>query len=314
MTMPTAEHVRALFVAGELDLPLPGGGATATRLRRLCDLARQSPIGVARLAEAHSDAVAILGEARRDPRPDALYGVWASQHDTLGVAYDDGSNTVSGTMGFASGLGIVDRALVTARTPDGTILIDVDVSDSQLDSVSFDTGGWASPALADTATGPIAFTDHHVDRVDVIADPGWYLRRVGFWQGACGPAACWAGGALGLVDAADRYVDDDPHRRAHHGALLSHAWTLAAVIDAAGDQIDVAPQSCVTAERAARSLRFTVATMCRDVLDRFGRAFGPRPYVQDGTIAQRALDLDMYVKQHHGERELPAVSTLHSSS
>lgn len=271
------------------------------------------PIGVARLAEAHTDAVAILGEANRQPHPSALYGVWASQNATQGVDYDLDRGTISGAMGFASGLGIVERALVTARTPDGTVLIDVDVAAPRDRTIEFDSGSWASPAFADTATGSITFSDHQVHGDDVICEPGWYLRRAGFWQGACAPAACWAGGAMGLIDAAGSYVDDDPHRRAHHGALLAHAWTLGAILDAAGNQIDDAPNDGEGAQRVARSLRFTVATICRDVLDRFGRAFGPRPYVHDGAISQRVLDLDMYIKQHHAERELPAVSTLHAS-
>ena len=30
----------------------------------------------------------------------------------------------------------------------------------------------------------------------------WYLNRPGFWHGAINPAACWAGGALSLIESA----------------------------------------------------------------------------------------------------------------
>ncbi len=310
MTSTTPQTVRSLLDSGALDLTDPGGGATSTRLAELSVIARRGSVSVARLVEAHTDAVAILHEADRVPEPGAFYGVWASQTTTAGVVLDESGTTIRGSMGFASGLGIVDRALVTTRTSDGTVLVDVDVRHGGGDSVVGDVGGWASPALVDTATGSVAFVDHPVAVSDVLGDPGWYLRRPGFWHGACGPAACWAGAAQGLVDVSSRLVDDDPHRRAHHGALVAHDWTLASLLDAAGRQLDAEPGDVAVGERVARSLRFAVAGICRDVMDRFGRAFGPRPYVQDPDAAQRVVDLDLYIKQHHAERELPHIANL----
>lgn len=309
MTSPTRRAIRSLFDSGALDLPDPGTGSTPTRFYELSDLARHRPIGVARLAEAHTDAVAILHEAGRDPAPRALYGVWASQTTTQGVTYDADDGTIDGAMGFASGLGIVDRALVTATTDDGVVLIDVDLADDSC-SIITNITQWASPALIDTATGAIAFRRHRVGSSDIVGGRGWYSARVGFWHGSCAPAACWAGGACGLIDSAARFVDDNPHQRAHHGALLAQEWALSSLVREAGIQIDLEPHSVHVAERVGRSLRFAVSGICRDVMDRFGRAFGPRPHVQDAEIAQRVIDLDLYIKQHHGERELPAIADL----
>ncbi|MEP4594508.1 MAG: hypothetical protein ABJ381_22195 [Ilumatobacter sp.] len=310
MTSPTHRTVRSLLDSGALDLADPGGGATSSRLAELSGIARRDSVSVARLVEAHTDAVAILHEAGRALEPGAVYGVWASQTATAGVVLDRTGSTIGGSMGFASGLGIVDRALVTTRTGDGTVLVDVDVRHGRGVSVVGDGAGWASPAMGETATGSVEFVDHPVAPSDVLCDPGWYLRRPGFWHGACGPAACWAGAAQGLVDVASRLVDDDPHRRAHHGALVAHDWTLASLLDAAGRQIDAEPDDVGVGERVARSLRFEVSGICRDVMDRFGRAFGPRPYVEDSDAAQRVVDLDLYVKQHHAERELGHISNL----
>lgn len=303
------ELVRRLAADDSTQLPLPGDGATAERLRTLYEVARAHPIGVARLVEAHTDAVAILAEAGRPAAASTVYGVWASQHRGSGVVHDRHDGSISGTMGFASGLGLIDRALVTASSDDGIVLIDT-VLDWGRGRIRADPGAWRSPALLDTRTGPVTFHRHPVAASDVVAAPGWYLDRVGFWHGACAPAACWAGGAAGLVDRATELVDDDPHRLAHLGALLANRWTSRSLLDAAGDQIDADPTSPLTAEHTARSLRFAVATICRDVLDRFGRAFGPRPHVSDRSIAQRAIDLDMYIRQHHAERELGAIAAL----
>ena len=62
----------------DTTLPLPGGGQTALRHRLLIGIARKN-LSIARLAEAHFDAVAILAEAGRETESGALYGVWASE-------------------------------------------------------------------------------------------------------------------------------------------------------------------------------------------------------------------------------------------
>src|SRR5580698_6683148 len=74
---PLRNALTVLLAAGELDLPPPGGGETFQRLRALHRFGEQD-LSLARLAEAHTDAVAILVEAGRTPVPCALYGVWAS--------------------------------------------------------------------------------------------------------------------------------------------------------------------------------------------------------------------------------------------
>lgn len=302
----TVEAARRLVRSDRRLDELPGAGRTPLRLRALFDIARSYELSTARLVEAHTDAVAILAEADRTPEPGCLYGVWASQHHSDGVVRDSTSSTISGSMAFATGIGHVERALLTASSPVGTVLIDVELD--WADSVVGNTSTWTSPALRDSHTGSVTFQDHRVRASNVIGEPGWYLDRVGFWHGACAPAACWAGGAAGIIDAAAELVDDDPHRKAHVGALESHLWTLTAILDAAGRQIDADPDSRDAAELIARSLRHAVVSTARDVLDRFGRAFGPRPHVDATAVGQRCLDLDLYIKQHHAERELPQIA------
>ena len=63
--------------SGRLDLPLPGGGRTRERWALLADLAGED-LSLARLAEGHADALAILSElgasARQKARDCALGG------------------------------------------------------------------------------------------------------------------------------------------------------------------------------------------------------------------------------------------------
>lgn len=318
--MSTAATVRSLLDDGALDLADPGNGRTAQRHLCLFDIARSHPVSVARIVEAHTDAVSILRSAGRAPQDAAIYGVWASAGPTEATRLDrrcqaetDWAATatvLNGTKPFASGLGLVTRALITASdrrraesaTTVDVLLVDADVTAHS--SIVTDLTNWSTPALADSCTGSVRFTDHPVNAADVIGAPGWYLDRVGFWHGACGPAACWAGAAAGLVDAAERLVDGDPHRRAHLGAMRSDVWALQALLGAAGREIDDDPDDGWRARIRALSLRHQVERIASDVLDRFGRAFGPRPFAHDAAVNQRWLDVHLYLRQDHGERDL----------
>jgi len=74
----TATSFRALVARG-WALPLPGGGATAARWAALADLGTED-LGLARLAEGHADATAVLAELDGpDPGPGCPLGVWAAE-------------------------------------------------------------------------------------------------------------------------------------------------------------------------------------------------------------------------------------------
>ena len=66
--------------SGQLNLPLPGGGRTRQRWAVLAQLAEED-LSLARLAEGHTDALAILAEigALTVPPPGSRWGVWAAQ-------------------------------------------------------------------------------------------------------------------------------------------------------------------------------------------------------------------------------------------
>ena len=280
----------------------PGAGRTPERLAWLMDVSRRHDVSLGRLAEAHVDAVSILHDAGREPAAGCVYGVWASSSAAEPTIVD---GRLVGTKRFCSGVGVVDRALVTVRSGSDDVLLDVDTS-----TLVWDVTTWQSPALAGTATGDAVFDGAPVDEADIVGSARWYLERPGFWHGACGPAACWAGGAIGLVDVAVRLVDDDPHRSAHTGALVAARWSLTALLEQAGQEIDRDPGDRDAAELRARSLRHVVERTCSDVADRFSRAFGPRPFVSEAAVAQRFADLHLYLRQHHAERELGAIVDL----
>ncbi len=295
-------QLQGMLSSGALQLPLPAGGCTTGRLFALHEFGR-ADLSLARLAEAHTDAVAILKESGRDLIPGALYGVWASDGPASrldGTVDREGGLHLRGTKLYCSGAGIVDAALVTVHTGDGLELVELRL-DGQ--GIELTQGGWQTPAFAATCTRTVQF-DHHVRAQARVGGPGWYLNRVGFWHGALGPAACWAGGATALVEAAIALSPTDPHARAQTGALQAAGWALSAYLEKAGNEVDAAVADGSAAQRRALIARHLIERTCAEVLDRFGRATGPRLLAFDQATARRHAELTLYIRQCHAERDL----------
>lgn len=295
--MPLIDEVRATLAAAP---PLPAHGATAQRHAFLFELGRRD-LSLARLAEAHWDAIAILAEAGRDAQPGMVYGVWASEITGKSVTLVDG--VLHGTKAFCSGAGLIDRALVTVTQPRPQ-LIDLDLRDPRL---QFDGTAWQTQAFADTGTATVTFDGVEATPESFVGPEGFYLKRLGFWHGACGPACCWAGGAVGLVDWANHQTRNDPHTLAHLGAMNASAWALQAFLTATGDEIDRIPHDLEAAHERALMVRHLVETHATDILRRLTRAYGPYPLAFDRAVGARYQELDLYLRQCHAERDLQAL-------
>src|ERR1700733_13623504 len=241
-SLPSLQDLLAqVRASGELALPLPGQGATPLRPEALKRFGAKD-LSLARIAEAHTDALAILAEAGQPARPGRLYGVWASDGPAGLLTYArlaNGDWVLRGTKQFCSGATFLEAALVTAHGEAGILLLDVTLDDA---GIRPQPSGWESAAMADTDTVAVDFNDVQVPAKRVVGGPNWYLSRPGFWHGAIGPAACWAGGALSLIEAATKLARKDPHSRSQVGALQSLGWALTAFLDRAGREIDEDPQ------------------------------------------------------------------------
>lgn len=288
-------------------LPFPGAGDTPGRHRALSTWGA-TDLSFARIAEAHTDALAILAESGHLPRRGALYGVWASDAPPSRVTCERHGTSdwvVHGIKQFCSGAPFVDAALVTAHHEDRVLLFDLCVKDPR---VVVQPSTWASPAFADTATTAVEFNALVVADRYRLGGPGWYLDRPGFWHGSVGPAACWAGGARSLIDAAMSLNRSDPFSRAHVGALQSSAWAFNAILEQAGREIDGDPHDASgTARARGLKVRHLIERACTEVLDRFARATGPRLLAYDPPVIRQHQTLTLYIRQCHGERDLAEI-------
>ncbi|MEU3016795.1 MULTISPECIES: acyl-CoA dehydrogenase [unclassified Nocardiopsis] len=292
--------------SGDLELPLPGRGRTRSRWRALRNLARED-LCLARLAEGHADAVAILIELGAEPpRHGQRWGVWAAHPPGPGLtalAVDRGW-LLRGVKPFCSGARSCTHALVSAEIAGGgRRLFAVATAD-----LGPPEGTWASAGMAASDTLTLRFDDVPAE---AVGDPGAYTRRPGFHHGGAGVAACWLGGAVAVsAPLAARAAREtaDVHTRTAWGSVDRDLYAAASVLGRAADEIDADPEDVLdrAAPRAAR-VRAVVAGVCGDVLRRTGEALGAGPLAADADYARAAADLAVYLSQHHADRDLAAL-------
>lgn len=284
------------------ELSAPGRGLTSARHRAIFNAGRED-LSLAKLAEAHWDAVAILQEAGQEPEPGARYAVWASEIPGRELRMDEGDEglVLSGTKEFCSGAALVDRALLTAGEG-GAWLVELDLR-AHPERLNIDASGWAVEAFRMTETAAVTFDRHPI--AAIVGQDHWYVQRPGFWRGAVGPAAAWAGGAAGLVDFVMASRRDDPHTAAHRAAMHTGLWTMQCVLDAAAYEFDHVP-GCDPMVRAMEA-RHAIEQACTDILRRFARCMGPVPLAKNPDLSRRYAELDIFLRQSHGERDLEAL-------
>jgi hypothetical protein len=308
--------LRRMLAAGELDLPRPGAGRTAHRWATLASWGGRN-LSLARLAEGHTDALAILAEAGRAPVAGALYGVWASRSGGAAarVVPEHGGRVLRGVLRFCSGARTIDRALLVADSvtgePEDRLLLDIDVRGPEVAPVP---GSWCTAAMAEADTLDVDFRGLGVPAGAEVGPPGWYVSRPGFVLGGAGVAAVWWGGAAGVVDRVLGHLPAEPgcHALAHLGelhaalaaadALLRHT---AALVDAGGAEAAVGSADDV--RLAVATVRAAVERTVREVVDRAPRIVGPAPLSRDDGLAGALADLALYVRQHHAERDHAAL-------
>ena len=311
----SATPALALGVQLGLSVPSPGSGHTWERWAVLATLSAID-LTVGRAVEAHLDALAILAES--DVAPDVRAAVGASDDSSWGVfaaegpqgrltATGDNEWHLSGIKPWCSLADRLSHALVTAHTDQGRRLFAVALTDP---GVTPEAGTWVSRGLADIPSGPVRF--EAVPAVPV-GEAGWYLERSGFAWGGIGVAACWFGGAAGLarslVAAAGRREPDQVGQM-HLGAVDAALFAAQVSLRHAAEAVDAGRANHDSGALLALRVRQIVADATEDVLIHAAHALGPAPLTQDEDFARRVADLQVYVRQHHGERDLAALGRM----
>jgi alkylation response protein AidB-like acyl-CoA dehydrogenase len=302
-----AAMLQSLAKTRAIDVPFPGSGHTRQRFDALAALGEMD-LTIARLAEAHTDAIAILhelGSDLADGPADSVWAVWAAEPPSArlsAVATVDGTWQLSGRKAWCSGAGGSSHALVTAHADDGPRLFAVDLGQREVQPVD---DPWPTPALTGTDTRSV---DFFAAVATAVGAPGDYVNRPGFWHGAVGVSAVWYGGAVGVARkllgaGLQRPLGDI--ELAHLGAVGAALAGAYGSLVTAADAFDADPSN--ESKRVtilARTTRAVVEAAATDVIDRVGRALGAAPLALDATHSRRVLDLQLYLRQSHADRDL----------
>jgi alkylation response protein AidB-like acyl-CoA dehydrogenase len=298
-------------------LPLPGDGETDRRFRTLAALG-EANLTAARVFEAHTDALAILAQAGvdEDDAPGVTYGVFAAEgpgdplraevrgDDCPAAGRQDDRFRLTGTKHWCSLGSRLDAALVTARVPGGRRLFRVDLHDPSVSAAP--TSAWVARGLRTVTSTSLRF-DYTPARA--VGETDWYLKRPGFSWGGIGVAACWYGGALALQkslsDAANPL--NEPLSALSLGRIDALLYAAGAVLTQAAALIDSGRATGTDGELLALRTRAVIADAAEQTLREVGHALGPGPLAFNEEHARRVADLTLYIRQHHGERDLAAL-------
>ena len=310
--LPT-DVARALALAPELAERLsgPGEGRTVELWETLASVAA-ADLGAARAIEPHLDATAILRQAG-EVTPSGTWGVFAAEggDDPLVASRDaDGGGDGDGDPGahgwrltglkpWCSLADRLDHALITARTDEGSRLFAVEL---RQDGVEVLPDSWHARGLAEVPSGPVRFRDVSARPV---GDVGWYGDRPGFAWGGIGVAACWFGGAVGVARRLFTGAVARPSELTsmHLGAIDRELHAARAALLEAAESVDAGRAERILAKR----VRAVVAIACERVLAHSAHALGPAPLAQEPEHAKRVADLELYLRQHHAERDLSSL-------
>ncbi len=266
----------------------------------------RTDVPLSRLAEGHIDALRILDQADRLPDPDALYGVWASRSQQTGVqaGWVGGRLVLNGTVRFASGAGVLDRALLPVwLSVDEHVLLDL-----AIDRLPVDTGQWATAAMEVSRSHTVAVREVAVEPERRIGPTNFYLARPGFFPGGVGVAACWAGGAARVADLTRRRLRDPAESvRRRLGRMRIHLAAAGSAVTVAAQRLaalfaepDVDP---VEVQALSTETRAVVAGAVHGVLAEAQRVAGPAGLAFDEDLTRAIHDLQLYVLQQNADAD-----------
>lgn len=315
--VPPIKRLHALIEHGLDQLPLPGTGQTLERWRILAKIGSTN-LSLAKLYEGHTDALAISAElgAPMPGRGGQSWAVWCAEPPNMRVLVSGDLRKIeigngvkvklTGTKPWCSGASAVDNALVSSWLPDGQRCL-VALSMHQ-PNISINSSKWNAVGMAESASVEVSFEGASGTLVGL---PGSYLTRPGFIHGGAGVAACWYGAATKIASYLQQTTvaaNEDSYRLVHLGALDIALSSAAALLKEAARQIDLRPDAPCTLE--VTRARLAVEAAVEEVLQRVPRALGPAPLCTDKDLAQAIVDLPIFVRQSHAERDQAALGRL----
>ncbi|MCF5710215.1 acyl-CoA dehydrogenase [Pseudomonas syringae] len=303
-TRALGECLQAIVSEGFDRIPLPASGQTLERWQALACVAGHD-LGLCKLYEGHTDAVAIMAELGAPPPEQfSTWGMWAAEppQARVFVSGEGDSLRLTGRKAWCSGATALSHALITVwDEAQRQQLVAVPLDQP---GVQISTEGWRAVGMGATGSVDVLFDKATGQK---IGAPGAYLDRPGFWQGGIGIAACWYGATRSIAHQLLHQCGkrDEPLALAHLGAVDTALYGASRVLQDAALHIDSAPRA--NTELLARRCRAVVEHCAEQVIQHVGRALGAGPYCKDAHFARLIADLPVFLRQSHAEQDLAAL-------
>ena len=263
----------------------------------------EADLSLGRLYEGHVNARHLIetyaepelfADCRAEMEAGRLFGVWGA--DGL-VAVSVSGTRLSGAKRFASGLGHVDRAIVSAKSPEGQRLFVVDARET----ARHDPQGWNMSGMQQSRSGGFD-CDRLAGRP--LGGPEVYTREPHFLGGTWRIAAVTLGGTTGLLDRAASVLRarGQEGSEAHllrlgpvAGRVLS-AWPaiLRAARAASGEEGAAAPQAAAVQSLSVRLLSEEIGQSAIAAVE---RSVGLSMFDAADPVGRMARDLACYMRQ-----------------
>jgi alkylation response protein AidB-like acyl-CoA dehydrogenase len=303
-----APELTALGEAGALAafVTLPDADGVAD-LATVLRLVGGADLSLGRVFEGHVNAVQLVhaygDDAQRVALADdlahhRLLGVWNTE-PAPGLALEPEGDRwrLTGAKCFATGAGHLDRALVTARTPEGGKQLVLADLRGQADRV--DNSGWQVRGMKGTMSGTLDFTGLPVGPAELIGDPGDYEREPRFSAGAWRFAAV----QLGAVEALVRHWRDhlvaankagDPIQRARFGAVVAATRSAGLWVARAARLAEAAAPDAIPFVLMTRGI---VEEAGLAAMEGAARSIGTASFFAGNRVDRITRDLGLYLRQ-----------------
>lgn len=284
-----SDSMSAILTAGILEESRP-----VVLVRSLVALS-EANLPLARLAEGHVNARLLLNLHAADiALPGAVIGVWGADGDT---PVRIKGHQLTGSKKYASGLGTVTHALVTALDDKAVRLALVDVTDPKRHRPET----WNMLGMRATVSGDIDLTG--IEPLWIGA-PGTYHVEPTFVGGVWRIAALQLGGTLGLIGAAREYLNaldrlETDAQIARLAPLLGRALAAFGLVERSA-QVAQGSEGAADPERAvALSIQARLLTeeLAQDAVAAVERSVGLPHFAQGSETGRIARDLATYCRQ-----------------
>lgn len=312
-----AEITSAVFPAKYGGSGLGVEGKTSVQLLKILKSLGYGNLVVGRIFEGHFNAAQLLceyGTERQIERFSAdavnenhLFGVWNTEagDGVKIIPNGDGKFRLEGAKTFASGVGFVNRPIVTARLPEGGW--QMFVVPMELIETKIDDSWWKPIGMQSSRSFRVDFTDVEISENELIGQPDDYYKQPFFGGGAIRFAAVQLGAAGLLFDLTRDFLrelrrTDDPFQQMRLGemAISVESGNLlleraAAIFDEYLSDKNIAKTEKVLAY--AGMFRTAIERICQDVIIAAERSIGSRGLMKTYHFERVIRDLKMYLRQ-----------------